>query len=539
MGGRSASNATVDCANRMHGLAPGDAVKHMPMRIKPAWTCLLALVIAIPSFGAPADTATGAQEEPVATTQHQIAVSGQTLTYTAEAGRIAIRNVETGSPHAYMFYTAYRVASQKARPLTFVWNGGPGSDSSALHFQVAGPVRAEGGKLVPNDDTWLTATDLVFVDPIGTGFSRPVSAAYDAEFYGTVGDVASVAEFVRAWRILHDAHSQPLFLVGESWGARRASSVAYALEARAIPIKGIVLISGGAGLNSQPVPPALTEALRVVDLTATAFYYHRTARALGDNLARIQTQAEAWAQGEYAPALSHLQTLSAAQRARIVARLAAFTGLSERKIDQQTLTITPAAYRTELLADERKVLNTFDMRVTAEDPAADPAADAILHYFRDSLGYRFSLPYIGIEDWQQGYAPNGMYPTAINARWNYATIPIDAATLKAAIEAAAKRGGGPPTLGPPLPATAEALKLNPHLEVLVAAGRYDSLNSCAVNRQMARRLAPAFQKAIEFKCYVGGHMMYRDTTTRPQFSQDIRMFIAGATDTSSDPGVRK
>ena len=122
-----------------------------------------------------------AQEEPSVATEHQIQAEGKALKYTAQAGRIAIRDVETGEPHGHIFYVGYRVPStSRPRPLTFVWNGGPGSNSSLLHFNVAGPKRLEGGRLVDNAETWLSATDLVFVDPVGTGFSRPAKAEYAA-----------------------------------------------------------------------------------------------------------------------------------------------------------------------------------------------------------------------------------------------------------------------------------------------------------------------------------------------------------------------
>lgn len=138
------------------------------------------LAIATPAAALPA------AETPVVT-QHRMNLGGKPLAYTAETGRIAIRDAETGQPRGWMFYIAYRVPSAKPRPLAFVWNGGPGANSATLHFEVAGPKRGEGGRLVDNAETWLTHADLVFVDPIGTGFSRPAKAEYAQAFYGTLG----------------------------------------------------------------------------------------------------------------------------------------------------------------------------------------------------------------------------------------------------------------------------------------------------------------------------------------------------------------
>src|SRR4026207_188998 len=165
-------------------------------------------------------------ERPPVVTNHQILINGRQLAYTAEVGRIAIRDVETGEPHAYMFYTAYRVASPgKQRPVTFIWNGGPGWPALPLHFEVAGPKRGEGDRLVDNADTWLTESDLVMVDPVGTGWSRATKPEYVKEFAIIVGDVMAEAEFIRSWLLLHDAEGAPGFGGGGVWlgasGARR------------------------------------------------------------------------------------------------------------------------------------------------------------------------------------------------------------------------------------------------------------------------------------------------------------------------------
>lgn len=456
----------------------------------------------------------------VAKSNHAITIAGKSVSYVAEAGRIAIRDVETGEPHGYIFYTAYRVPSQgKPRPVTFVWNGGPGADSSTLHFNVAGPLRAVDGRLVDNPDTWLAATDLIFVDPVGTGFSRPAKAEYADEFYGTVGDVASVTEFVRDWLLQHDAEGSPLYLVGESWGAGRAGSVGYMLEHRGIKVSGTILISGGSGLHEPFIPRELAEALHVADLTATARFWRK---ASGDPQA-LHAKAEAWARDVYAPALAHRDQLSDADRAKVVAQLSAFTGLPADQIDAKTLAITPRAYRSGLIKAEGKTLNTFDMRITSE-PRED-AGPAIVRYLRHDLGYRTDLPYIGIERLEDGFAPGGVYPKPVGSRWNYATVKATPEVMQAAIAEAMKRGGGPPMVGPPLPSTAEELALDPSTRVLVAAGRFDSLNSCTANEETAKHLPPALAHSITFKCYVGGHMMYRDEDTRRVLSDDIKAMI--------------
>jgi carboxypeptidase C (cathepsin A) len=464
-----------------------------------------------------------AEEGPVVTEQ-QAQIGGKLLNYTAEVGRIAICDVETGEPHGYMFYTAYRIAPTSGpRPVTFVWNGGPGANSALLHFSIVGPKLMQGGHPVDNPDSWLAATDLVLVDPIGTGFSRPAEAKYGAEFYSTVGDVRSVTEFVRAWRLLHGADDAPVFLAGESWGAGRAASVAYALEKRGIAVRGLVLISGGWGLTNNYGSAELRTALCIVDMASTALYYGKTAPDLGKDPVAVRQAAETWVRESYAPALGRLESLSEAERTTIVAQLSRFTGLRPEQIDRKTLAISPRQFRTGLLKDQGKEPYMFDMRRTS--PPANSDAPAVLRYFRQQLGYRTSLPYFGLEQIDQGFAPTGTYPDPVNARWNYATAKVTPEEFKAAIEAASTRGDGPPRLGPPLPATEEALTINPRMKVLVAAGMYDSFVPCAAGAELDRHLPLNLRQSITFKCYVGGHAMYEDASTRTELSRDVKALI--------------
>ncbi len=503
------------------------------------------LAVALPSLlmsaaacavQAPAEqsaAAMSAAADPVVRTEHHIRVNGKTLAYTAETGRVAIRDVATGAPHGYMFYIAYRVKAEgKPRPLAFVWNGGPGANSALLHFEAAGPRRLHNGALTDNEDTWLTATDLVFVDPVGTGFSRPVMTEYADEFYGTLGDVASVTEFVRAWRLLHAAEGQPVLLAGESWGAGRAGSVGYRLLEQGLPLRALVLISGGAGLNRDVISPALAQALRAVDRSTTALYHKKLAPDLGDSAADIRAQAETWVREVYAPALAHVDGLSNAERDAVVQGLSRYTGMPPALIDRESLAISPRAYREGLLAASGKTLDVFNMRIVHDNGAGvEPGAEsgrrqAIVSYLRHDLGYRTALPYVGTEHLQDGYAPNGKYPASVNLRWNYATAELSPEEVKAAIDKAVKRGGGPPQLGPPLPSAADAVDLDPDLKVLVAAGRYDSLNSCAANAAVEEHLEGALKKAYTFRCYQGGHTMYRDETARHRLARDVRALAA-------------
>lgn len=466
------------------------------------------------------------QPEAPVITQHSILVHGKPLRYLAEAGRVAIRDVDTGEAHGYIFYTAYRLAASgtTARPLTFVWNGGPGADSSTLQFGLAGPKRSDGAALVDNADTLLTDSDLVFVDPVGTGFSRPAKADYAQEFYGTVGDVASVTEFVRAWRLLHRAEDAPLYLLGESWGAGRAGSVGYALQKRGIAVSGLVLISGGAGLHTEYVPRTMQDALRIADFAVASYYHGKLPAAAGANAAAVRHNAEQWARATYAPALERADTLSDAERTEVIAGLMRYTGVGAAQIDSRTLAFLPRPYRKNLL--DGKTLDMMDLRRTAAPD--DRAASAILRYFRRDLGYATTAPHVGLERIEQGYAPGGKYPEEVGMRWNYATAAVTEAEMAAAIAVAQTVGEGPPKLGPPLPSTEELLALNPDVKILVAAGQYDSLNHCTVNSEIAARMSGPIARAMHFKCYAGGHMMYHDAVVRRALSDDVKALFGAA-----------
>lgn len=464
--------------------------------------------------------------EPVVKTAHSLRVAGKKLDYVAEAGRVPIRDVETGEPHGYMFYTAYRVKSAQPRPVMFIWNGGPGSPATLLHFEAAGPKRLEGGELVDNDETLLPMADLVFVDPIGTGFSRPAKSEYATEFYGTLGDIASVTEFVRAWRLLNGAVDQPIYLMGESWGAGRAGRVAYALGKLGIDVDGLVLVSGGSGLSSV-IPPELSQALRIVSYMPTVDYHGKTAEEFGGDLSAALEAGRKWAREEYAPALARLDSLSDDERERIAADLARFTGLAPASIDRRTLSVTPRQFRSTLNPSAGEPLNVFDMRLTDEP---DTAARGVLErYFREDLGYVTDLPYVGVSGgFEQGYAPSGETPPSVGARWNYFTVPMSEEEKRAAIEEAIRVGGGPPRGGPVPPGAQEAAETNSKMRVLVASGMYDSLASCEADKAVEARLEGALAEAYSFKCYVGGHMMYRDAQSRVAFSNDIKRMISSA-----------
>jgi len=468
-------------------------------------------------------------ESPPVTTRHQIVLKGQPLAYTAEVGRIAIRDVETGEPHAYVFYTAYRVPSSgKQRPVTFIWNGGPGWPSLPLHFEVAGPLRGEGDRLVDNDDTWLTASDLVFVDPVGTGFSRATEPEYVKEFAIDVGDVMAETEFVRCWLLLHKADETPVIVAGESYGSARAGRVGYALLKRGFDVAGLVLISGGNGLPSFENSRTVDWAMHVADMAVVALYFKKTPPELGSTPDAVRAATEKWVRERYLPAILRIDSLSEEERNRIATELASYTGLTPDRIDRKKLILSSQNWYGAISVNGKRPL-TSDFR--RSEPQINSWMLLAIRYLRRQLGYRTDLPYIGVdggETLEQGFAPSGKYPPTMNSRWVHSMVydPTPEQMAKAREDFAQAGMLGFPTVGA-MPSTAEAILLNPKLKVLVAQGYYDPLGGCSINAEHARRLDPPYKEAVEFKCYDGGHMMYRDTPARTLFSNDVKALMRG------------
>jgi hypothetical protein len=234
----------------------------------------------------------------------------------------------------------------------------------------------------------------------------------------------------------------------------------------------------------------------------------------------VLREAEAWALARYAPALARAGQLTASERNAVAAELARRIGLRADQIDPQTLALTPRAYASALLPDRR--LDTFDMRLLAGAEGRSDARDGVIdRYLREELAYRTDLAYAGLGEAAE-------QTRSINARWNY-----NSGEITPEVMAAAMAGEGPPGAQP---WALNAMRLNPEFKVMVAAGLYDSLNSCLANRELQNKLEPSFARNFTMQCYRGGHMMYRDAPEHRRLSADIGDFIAGR---SEEAGSRQ
>lgn len=486
--------------------------------------------------------------------QHQVTVDGKVLKYTARAGHIPIRENETGEVHGNMFFVSYTLdqsSTSARRPVTFLWNGGPGSSSSLVHLLGFGPRRVRTGTTpVDNEGTWLDFSDLVFVDPIGTGYSRPTKAEYGPEFYQTQGDAESVAEFIRVYRNRFEAWDSPVFLAGESYGVTRAAGVAAVLERRGISVAGVVLI--GLALPLGQMSADLRTALMLPTYTAAAHANRRLPAEMQRDLQSALEQSRVWATTEYAAALSKAGTLTDSERDAVIAQAARLTGVDPSAFDRKTLAIGMEKFSQQLLSDQRKVVGRYDSRLVGPvdpsqqqyDPTKDPSLKdiiddvAVVRYLRNELKFESDLQYQG--------PFGGGYPPATSPRGDWMSVrwnrgPADGRSAGPSQPAASgatgggQRGGNTPQDRPPDQPLALAMKANPRLEVIVACGYYDLVCSFAGNEYIASLLEPEQKPRVTAKSYAGGHAIYTDTAAQLAMKRDVAAFFQRVVDGRPQP----
>jgi carboxypeptidase C (cathepsin A) len=481
-------------------------------------------------------------------THGQVMIAGKPLAYTVHTGLLPIYDNDTGQVAARMFviaYTAPRAPGAPPRPLTFVWNGGPGSSSSQVHLMGFGPKgfampdtypewKAAPSRIADRPETWLTASDLVFVDPIGTGYSRAVSEAWRDRLYTQHGDGEAVAEMIRVYRTRFDAFDQPLFIAGESYGTTRAMEVAADLARRRTPVAGVILISGGYDAGGK-VAPALREALDVSLYAATAWHHHRLAADL-QALPQDQAvaRATAWARSDYAPALARVGELSAEERSRIATALARYSGVDPKVVDAKTLRLSKDAVMDNMLADRGLELGRYDARLAIphrdptkvwgprEDPSLLPMIDlmegtspALIRYLRGDLGYHSDLLYRG--PWGGAFHPDPFKPTGPVLKDDWMAFMWD----HGAATRPPQRGE---TEGPPEPPPLQAaMTAEPRLLVWSVEGLYDG--SCAAREEAIAQTPTPLRARVRASCYPAGHMVYTDKAVRLQMQKDFTAFV--------------
>ncbi|HVF44823.1 MAG TPA: hypothetical protein VM936_17495 [Pyrinomonadaceae bacterium] len=461
-------------------------------------------------------------DAPPVVTRHELRVGGRTLRYTVTTGVMPLRNPATGETEARIFYMAYTLdgaGERSQRPLMFSFNGGPGSSSVWLHLGALGPKRTrmldDGAmppppyQLVDNDQTWLDFTDLVFIDPVGTGYSRAARPDLAARYFGLQGDIQSVGEFIRLYLARNERWSSPLFLVGESYGTTRASGLSGYLVDRGIAFNGILLIS--TIMNFQTARFArgndLPFVLFLPTYTAIAWYHKKLPADLQGDLRRTLDEVERWAAGEYTVALAKGDRLTPAERQEVIDRLNRYTGLDKKFIDNSDLRIEIQRFDKELLRDEKRTVGRLDGRFKGIDalavtdtPDFDPSMAAIRppytatfnDYVRRELGFRSDLEYFILG--------GGV------GRWDFGSDNSYADTSEALRSAFSK---------------------NPYMKLFVASGYYDLATPYFATQYTLRHMGldPSLHGSVTTTYYEAGHMMYIDARELARLKADAAAFV--------------
>ncbi|MBB5987360.1 S10 family peptidase [Sphingobium lignivorans] len=452
----------------------------------------------------------------------KVTVDGRVVSYKATAGTLTLRDAK-GKPQHSIFYTAY-TAPGANRPITFLFNGGPGSSSLWLRMGSFAPERVYTTDPVavppppyqagPNSDTLIGTTDLVFIDAPGAGYSRMLGDAKGSDFYGVDQDVAAFTKAIKRYITRNKRWASPRYVLGESYGTTRAGALAYSMEDEGMSLNGVMLLST---ILNYGVRQSGFDNIHVGYLpsyAATAWYHNRIPNRPAD-LATFVQQARDFATGPYAAALAKGSDIAPQEFDSIAQQLAGFTGLSVDYIKSANLRVDLSRFRKELLRDRRETVGRFDSRyigidadAAGEGPEFDASSTGItgiyISSFMDQLTRKF------------GYETNLEYRRSAREggdfNWDFSHR-----------EPEGRRQG----LADTSVDLSAAMRINPHLRVLSLNGYYDMATPFHTTELAIKHLMlpPALMKNVTFTYYDGGHMMYLNPQALHQLRLDVQRFI--------------
>jgi carboxypeptidase C (cathepsin A) len=458
-------------------------------------------------------------------TRHSLTLDGKAYPYTATAGTLLLKD-DAGTVKASVFYISYTLDGVKdpaTRPVTFCFNGGPGSASLWVHMGAFGPKRVartdEGmslpppGRLVDNEESILDATDLVFIDPVSTGFSRPAPGQDPKQFHGVRQDVQWVAEFIRLWIARNQRWGSPKFIAGESYGTTRAAGLADYLEDRyGMMLNGIVLISTILNWQDQDFHVGNDRPcfIHLPTYTATAWYHKKLPADLSGDLFKTLAEAERFTLDEYAPALLQGDRLPDARRKEIAAKVARYTGLSADYVERSNLCIEIQRFTKELLRGEGKTVGRLDTRFTGRD--LDAAGETVEY---DPAAAAIDAPYATlVNDYIRRdlkFEEDRIYEFSANVwpwKWDFENEYVNVAeNLR------------------------RAMTRNPHLQVLMTSGVYDLATPYfdSIFSKDHLGLSKELRDHIRVELYQAGHMMYIRRADHRKLKKDVTELIRRAT----------
>lgn len=452
-------------------------------------------------------------EEKTSVTKHSARIGGQTINYTATAGTYVIRD-DSGTPKASFFYVGYvkdDVPDVTRRPLSFVYNGGPGSASLFTHMGL-GPKRivlTDDGHGMPapysiadNESSFLDATDMVFVDAVSTGYSRPAPGENPSQFYGVVQDATWFSDYIYQYITRNGRWASPKFLIGESYGTTRSAQLSQVLQQRhQIYLNGVALLSS-VGFGNWGADDRSKFFLPTMVVSA---WYHRLLPPdlQKESIEAVAQAARQFAHGEYAAALEKGDQLSPTEYQKVVKDLARFTGLKEKYLEETNLRISPQRWFKELLRDKRQTVGRLDARFTGND--VDAAGERVEY---DSSEASYEGAYVAMF---QDYVRRDL-------KWNTESYYTVTANVRPWDQGVA---------GGPAEALRSAMTQQRHLKLLVICGYYDHATPFNGIEQTVSHmmLEPEIRKNVSFTYYEGGHMMYIDKKAREKLHKDVDTFI--------------
>ncbi len=472
------------------------------------------------------DTVYAPVAEQAQPSHHSIPFRGGTLSYTATPGTLTIRN-DDGAPIASMFYTAYTLDRGKdagPRPVTFLFNGGPGSSTMWLHMGSFGPMKVDASqpaaiapapfRVAPNPDTLLDKTDLVFIDAVTTGLSRPLGKAEPKDFFGVDQDLDAFTRAIQRYLTINGRWNSPKFVIGESYGTLRGAGLAYSLQQRGVQLNGLVLMSTVLDIDMLFDKRDANYINAAPTYAAIAAYHNRLQTKPADLQAYLNEVRE-FSAGAYAVALEKGDAISPGERNAVATKLAGYIGVSPEFVLRKNLRVDAEGFRKELMRDQRRTVGRLDGRFMGED--ADNAGDntdydptdagmsgafigALNDYLFHDLGYKTDL----------SYRPNNY--AGIGGQWQWTRARSRQLAANTSVD-----------LG-------EAMRRDPHLKLLSLNGLYDLATPFFGAEYDIKHMSlePDRQANITYRYYPSGHMVYIDPGSAAKLHDDIEAWMDGA-----------